>query len=492
MVIALALAILPTAARADNFDQVLVQEHAPKLYGLFEKAGYKTIGFLNFSLARESIDKAPSFHNAPITRVLPARLQNALLLYAATKFENELQLLADPSAVAGEKGVTSYLNPADRAKLFGLTFPVIAVGSRPAPAKPDAFVVGEIRLSTDKSKTTVVLQVIDARSPEKPQPLYEFGVPTDLSILAETGVSFSIRSRDAKAPRNPPRVNVVEPRGDVVTSDILPVADKRRGGQGGDQPAEALASDWIDFQVMYDSVPQRVVRDDEDRAKYVVKGVEPGQRITFRLKNSSNEKLGVAVLVNKKNVLYGEDIETRDPRRLSKLILQPQSEQTIAGIMDVEGGGQQANVVRELRGLSRQETEEALQELGQSNYCGHITIYVFQEGKERAPVSGTPGKRTEGGASVPTLPVAAGAATASNGLRNPSNRLAWVGAGSLEKLFKESDEVAKARDVLIEARGPAKTIETKGDRLANPEYVEVLHIRYWQSANRPSPTGPRD
>src|SRR5687768_1497429 len=105
-----ALAV-PAVGRADSFDQVLTQEHAPKLYGLLDKAGYKAVGFLNFSLAREAIDKTPSFHNAPITRVLPARLQNALLLYSATKFENELKLLADPSAVAVEKGVAGYRTP---------------------------------------------------------------------------------------------------------------------------------------------------------------------------------------------------------------------------------------------------------------------------------------------------------------------------------------------------------------------------------------------
>jgi hypothetical protein len=447
----------PVAARADSFDQVLTQEHAPKLYALLDKAGYKAVGFLNFSLSRESLDKTSSFHNAPITRVLPARLQNALLLYAATKFENDLKLLADPSAVAGEKGVASYRTPADLTKLFELTFPVVAVGTPAELVKPDAFVIGDINLSADRTTTQVTLKVLDARSPE-PKELYSFAVPTDLSILAESGVSFSLRSRDVK-----PQVRDV----------VLPGEVRNKVGES----TSALGSAWIDFDVLYDSVPQKINRDVIDPAKYMVPGVKPGQRITFRVKNVSKVKLGVAVLVNKKNVLYGEDIETRDPRRLSKIILTAGTEQSIHGLLDVEGDGRQANIVRELRGLSDQETAAAAKELGASNYCGHITVYVFREGVEQV----TSAPKTEKAATpVATTPP-------SNGLRNPSNRLSWVSAGSLEKLFKESDEVARARDVLIDTGAATQKIETREDRINNPEYAEAIHIRYWQPAKSNAP-----
>lgn len=409
----LIITCLASTIHADSIDDVLGQKHIEQIYNFLEGKGYKTVGLLNFSLKRDQLDNSPTFQAGPISRSLPIRIQNALALWSPGQFGNEIRLIDDACRVIEKSGVNSYQNQEERDKLFSLDFPILAYPktAKATLSKADVFIVGDVAISADRKQTTVTLKYFDNQSNKEPTEFHKIVVPTDLTILAESGISFALNARDfdkiigkqrkdkllevaGPALEMPDKQKVKEKTEPVTTNDTQQKSNTSGGTNDNSGTAasimvpcstnELIWKDWVDLTVLYEDAPQTVYRNPDDRAKFLIKEPKEGQKISFKIKNVSNEKLGIVLLVNKHNVLDSEDIETDTPDKFSKLILMPNGqgvdEFTVKGYIKLNTSNLEDSKVQLFEIMSSARTIElARHELGKSNHYGHITLYVFRD-----------------------------------------------------------------------------------------------------------------
>jgi len=181
-----ALVGCPNSARAD-FDKTLALKVAPDLLKYLRDNGYHSVGVLKFRVKRGN--EPESFYVGPLNDTLVTRLENALV-YKCDEGDS-FQLLQNPSAEAAQqKQKLSYLNPAGRAKLLELEYP-LAFGDEKARVKPDVFLTGLVEIRPLEHRATLTIEAFSQKSKDLTK-VGSFEVPLDRAILVDAGMPFAI------------------------------------------------------------------------------------------------------------------------------------------------------------------------------------------------------------------------------------------------------------------------------------------------------------
>jgi hypothetical protein len=342
-----------TPARADNIDDELLEQASTLLDDLRDK--YQNIGVLKFRVQKG--EQAASFDVGLLNANMAARLENALILSNDVKKPVGIARVATASLKrlidAGQGADASYLKPETRKALFDGDYP-LAWGSK--KVKVDAFLTGEVILSKDLKKTTVVVECFGPNDPAL-RKLLDFTVKTDRNILADTGASFSLVRRSVSLLR----------RGDELDEEAVAYAALKKD----DPKAEEGAFDsLLSFDVFYGDEKQKVqpIRDGLER---LVPEPKPGQEVRFELKNRTTEKLGVVLRVNGINTLHKEAAD-RPIEQYTRWVLAPNTPYSIRGFYVNDGTKTNCQKfdVRSPRGMSNLDPDK----------LGLIEIDLFRAG----------------------------------------------------------------------------------------------------------------
>lgn len=303
--------------------------------------GYQNVGVLKFRVQKPPTGKE-DFQAGPLNVVVTRAVENALIVHNEDP-QLRMGLLRDaPKVINDQKARLSYLKPDDCKQMFELNYPLAWGESK---VRPDAFVTGVVRLSPDRTTTTVDIEVVDKQT-LKPTRLYGFDVPTDRSILFDVCEGFAI-GRDQIRTAGP--------------EELDKAANKN---SAGDSP--------LDISIRYDGVPQTISEAVIDGRK-VRRVAEPEERnkVTFVMKNRWDEPIAVVLAVNGRNTVHGDDVTENSVLNSSTWVLQPGREYTVAGYYHKDG-----QTLTPFAVLSK-EKSAAVEEQDPNPYLGLIQVAVF-------------------------------------------------------------------------------------------------------------------
>jgi hypothetical protein len=353
-----------TCHAQESLERGLLKQ-APDLIKYFKAQGYKNVGVLKFSIAREPEEKFSD--NVGTMNLLAARrLELALIL--ANDPRNPVGIIDNASAVASRIAGACHLKKDARQKLFTKEYP-LAWGKD--MVRPDAFVTGTAVISKDLRKLTLSLQVL-GRDTNKLDPWgQDFQVANSTDRLAEMGESFEMRGvfddGQSEVVKAKNQEKVYQEAVKVYQQQIKHPADPTRK----DQPPVTL-------EVRYDRT--KVPLEFRDGKAYI-REPRQGQKVVFGLKrDASKEKYGVVLKVNGENTLVKQRLPDLTCK---KWILYP-----AGGPWEIRGF-YVGKVVQEFRVASDAESQQRAFHYGPD--VGTITMTVFREQKGKIP----PGKLNE-------------------------------------------------------------------------------------------------
>lgn len=373
-----------SAARADNLDQKLLQT-APRVMDYLKDKGYKYVGVLTFRF-QDDPQKDPKFRGTLLNANMADRTERALVM--AIDPEHPVYILAEARKTAATKiPGSNYRTANDRRRLFEVKYPLpVPTGER--FVTPDAFVTGKVSLSKNYATTSVSIEIFDRANPEKPTRITSFDVQTDRLMLADAGRGYSLSRHWARFSR-----------GDVSEKDIWDtvVRDQQQadigssstggstssGGQptgpdGGRQDAQlnpvnpmVPGSFPVTLTIRYNDQPQQIVQDTMVTGQnFRVVDPQQGQRVTFGVVNTSNDRLGMVLTINGVNTLYEE---TGTPDQMARWVLEPGKEYRIQGFYQAD-----MQNFKPIEGLSHEDSMMRVSELGGAEKAGLIHVYIFR------------------------------------------------------------------------------------------------------------------
>jgi hypothetical protein len=336
-----ALALAATNPAPAGVLESKLQAEGIRMLEKLKAKGYNNVGVLKFRVQKPPTGKE-EFNAGPLNVVVTRAVENALIVQNQDP-ELRLGLLRDaPKVINDKKARLSYLKPDDCKQMFEMTYPM-AWGKD--TAQPDAFVTGLVKLSPDRTTTTVDIEVVDKQT-LKPTRLYGFDVPTDRSILFDVCEGFAVG------------------REQIRTAGPEEIDRAATGALDGDSP--------LDLTIRYDGVPQEIVETLIDGRK-VRTVAEPQERhkVTFVIKNRWNVPIGVVLAVNGRNTVHGDDVTENSVFNAGMWVLQPGKEYTVAGYYGKDGQTLTPFVV-----LSDKKSA-LIEEQDPNPYLGLIQVAVF-------------------------------------------------------------------------------------------------------------------
>lgn len=314
--IALALLAAAAPARADNIDEELIQRARTVMKDLQDRQ-YKNVGVLKFRVKKGPHE--PSFNVGLLNANMASRLETALVLVNNDK--NPLGITRDASQfAAAQDPKLSYLNPKDWGKFFDQAFP-LAWGKD--KVKVDAFLTGQVKINPTTHKTTVIIESFD-RKAEELREVVNFTVPTDRSILADTGESFSLVMRD-----------LAKKRGEELEEEAVRDSEDRDKGKKVADNRDAIEN-LLDVEIYYDDKRSEVTEDKTVKGEKRVAEPREGQKVHFVLRNRTNERIGVVLRINGVNTLHKEGTD-KQIDQYTKWILDPKKTYTLRGFYLEDG-----------------------------------------------------------------------------------------------------------------------------------------------------------
>jgi hypothetical protein len=332
-----------SAARADNIDAALLRE-SPKVMKFLQDRHYRNVGVLKFRIQKG--DRPVTFKAGTLNANLPLRLENALIL--ADTGANPIGMIHDADKVAAARNLPSYTNATGRQRLFQESFP-LAWGSREVRA--DAFLTGVVTVAPDLRKATVIIEAFD-RDARQLSKVRAFEVDTDRTILADIGQSFLL-SRGLTRPRD----------FEIAAADDAVERDQKKTSPL--QSSERL----VDLEIRYDGVKQEMTPDPSTPGNLAVAEPRENQAVSFVIRNISQEKVGVVLMINGDNTLFGERGE---PLQCSWRIVKPGEEREVTGI------NEDYKVLRPFTVLSEAESEA----VAYTDKVGLIELHVIRAAPE--------------------------------------------------------------------------------------------------------------
>ncbi len=316
----LSLAFLAGAvgsARADNIDEKLLDEALSKIMKDLRSHKYQNVGVLKFRVQRG--DRPSSYSASLLNANMATRLETALILVNDVK--KPIGITRDASQViAARDPKANYITPKDRAALFDYLLPLAWGTER---VKVDAFLTGLVKINPASRRTTVVIEAFDPKATDLRE-VANFTVPTDRSILSDSGASFSLVMRD-----------LVKKRGEELAEEAARYNDERDKKPLAQDPD--AVENLVDLSVYYDDQKIPVV-EDRNNAKGEKRVAEPpmGARVTFGLKNKTNERLAVVLRINGLNTAAPEGSE-KQIDQYTRWVLEPGKPYVIAGFYREDG-----------------------------------------------------------------------------------------------------------------------------------------------------------
>ncbi len=340
-VVACALAAVPTVAKADQIDRVLVNDSADVAERV---AGLKArhIAVLPFQVKIGS--QPATFKQGLEGTQLANKLQNLLILTNPAGEAGEYTVLGDAGKTAAAAGkargkAIDWTTPEGRKALLALQLPVVWDDAK--KLAPDTYLTGELTLTADLKGATVKLVSFSAKdggaalkSMCNLQESATAKIRVDRNTLADLGKSFAVSKSVLTKPHAKTTAGrtkaVVEP--DETASESAAGAGGLAAGpsSGG---ATAFANCPVELTVIASGQPIAISPDGSNNFR-LAKTPPPGTDLSFNLKNTGDKAVAVLLTIDGINVIQIEDDQRADVNanreKWRKFVLQPGTLYTIA------------------------------------------------------------------------------------------------------------------------------------------------------------------
>ncbi|MFO0843638.1 MAG: hypothetical protein U0797_14785 [Gemmataceae bacterium] len=375
---------LAGGARADRLDAEM-NKKMPEVVEQLKKA-YKTVGVLRFRV--QDAGQKESF-NSPLSGRMAERVETLLILHAGETEAKALGVVRDVGLTASKAKVGGwYGSAAERKKLFEQAYPM-AWGAK--TAKVDAFLTGKVELTPDRSKTTVTVEYFDKNDPGKVKTLARFTESTTVYVLRDMGHGF-VLSRGAKNDLKALKRNTTSAasRFAIRTVNLNQPGqqnaeggeDKTEGETGGKAQPQTQASPknlgGIEFQMLVNDrqVGYRSTGSQDEAKHFEVESPTKGSKVGFRLKNTTDKWLAVALRLNGVNTI---NERTGDVATSQKWAVPPGKSYLIQGFYEFPPPQDAGLMHKPFKVLVGQEAQEYKgQEMGDKK--GLIEVDVFEAG----------------------------------------------------------------------------------------------------------------
>jgi hypothetical protein len=458
-----AVALSAPLARADNLDTSLVK-HAPEVMHYLREHHCKNVGILKFRVQK---GKQPtSFKVGPLNDNLPGRLEIALCL--ANKEQSPIGIIHDADHVALVKKLPSYTNPAGKHVLFAQKY---RLAWESPPVSPDLFLTGFVTIPPDLKTATVTIEAFGPAS-TKPSKVVSFPVAVDRSLLVDLNESFQVSSR--KLGRRT--------RGDIdLDEDAVEDASKKdnmqttavTSGGGGNLPAGspiAKNSDekLLDFQILYDGVPQPVTADPGSPGELHIPEPNENQAVSIAVRSVAPDRIGLVLMVNGVSTLY-EEPQQDDVSKNLAWVLDPGRQYVIKGYQ------QDNKTFKPFRVLSSADSEAV-------SYCentGLIHFHIVRSCGSDGPkqIVGHDGA-TKGDTPASSMNISLRGLSRSALAKGGHTR----SLAALKKAYREHSHIGgprKGRGLLVQDQTVAEGA-IRNDQVQNPVHVQTIVVRYYK------------
>ena len=229
-----------TSARGDAIDVELMNNSRQIVSALHERH-YRNVAVLPFRVQKSG--ERPTFHAGLINQNLPERVGNAIIL-GMRSGEPLIALCTDPvEVIENELGATGYRTQADRARLFGPTYPVITGGRRHL----DAFLTGKVVLDESRSQVRVEIEAFGATNPGLVEDVCTFTCALDDFVLTDSSIGFAHSDGRRVLTRSLSDDDIVAGPSNGSASPRRPLAPLRSSTLSDASPLSI-----VDFKIMYD------------------------------------------------------------------------------------------------------------------------------------------------------------------------------------------------------------------------------------------------
>lgn len=483
-------------ASIKRLDENTIIRESAQIVKSLHKVGCKNVGVLNFRVQiRNGNEK---FQAGGIGSRMAQWLQNGLVF--AQNPADPIGVIDNASSVVAQKLPNANYRTADaRQKLFSIKYP-LAWGD--SVVVPDFLLTGKVIV--DKT-TKIVIEAIPRSQPNVLAKVHEFEVKTDLDILAESGIGYTLSPRLARGMRFD---RIPGSKGaslvDATETSLLALFDEEKskstfhnslpenpeensnsdngdssseisieellgnGGEGSSNEPGELATPagaenpYVQLTILYNGTPQTISEDLSSSADGELKQLEvpepqKGDTVTFKVKNLTSDRLGVLLAVNNVNTLHDEKLGSADKSTIlgmSRWILEPNKEYTISGFYPDSGT---------LRPIKIVETDDdGFSDLSGDENAGLITFAVMGQGSQEAQLAFSDGQKSFGKG------LKSSRITMSN--RKPTS----------VKEYQQMLASMKPGKGLMAASNESKSVSLQEDSLPNPVVLSISQIRYWR------------
>lgn len=459
--------------RADNIDQKLI-EKASEIMKYLKDHKYKNVGVLKFTVQKGDKGKE-SYAAGEMNSNMATRLENALILLEDPK--NPIGIIHDASRTAASRQLSSR-DAKGRRGMFEENKFHLAWGKD--TVKADAFLTGDVKISSDNKNAHVSIKIFDAKTDKKE--ILKFDTKTDHNILSEAGQSWRLpRSlRPTKKSRD----------FDGEKQDEAAANNATQQDQGKDPPVADKADEPVKLHVIFDGneVPieadpanpgERRVRMLKKKRDVGTKTTDvsssgPTQSVQFIIENTGKDSYGVVLKVNGQNTVF---LEEEEADKCTKWVIGPGQKYTIKGFFTQLDGKN----LSPFKVLSDEESQKLADEWKDNDKLGLIDFHVFQAGGAELKVAEAR-KPSLRGLSKRTL-----------GMQKPASLEAMQAA--LHKSTHTSRSVKDNSKLEVNRRGlidQAKEATQAGDTITKVPFenpVEIYHtsIRYYTVSSATTP-----
>jgi hypothetical protein len=459
-------------ARADNLDTSLVK-HTPEVMHYLREHHCKNVGILKFRVQK---GKQPiSFKVGPLNDNLAGRLETALCL--ANKEQSPIGIIHDADHVALVNKLPSYTHPAGKHALFAQKY---RLAWESPPVSPDLFLTGFVTVPPDMKTATVTIEAFGPAS-TKPSKVVSFPVAVDRSLLVDLNESFQVSSR--RLGRHTRDIDLDEDAVEDASNKDNTQTTAVTSGDGGNRSAAVAAKNsdekLLDFQILYDGIPQPVTADPGSPGELHVPEPNENQAVSIAVRSVAPDRIGLVLMVNGVSTLY-EEPQQGDVSKNLAWVLDPGHQYVIKGYQ------QDNKTFKPFRVLSSADSEAV-------SYCentGLIHFHIVRSGV-LGVIDYLPPTRPDGPKQI------AGAEGATKGdtpassmnisLRGLSRSALAKGGhtrslAALKKAYRDHSHIGgprKGRGLVVQDQNVAEGA-IRNDQVQNPVHVQTIVVRYYK------------
>jgi hypothetical protein len=315
---------------------IALLESVPNLALLLKENNVKSIGVLPFRLRRGANQE--SSDGALIQSNFAARLERSLVLIRSDEmpFEVAFDILGQMKQSQLE---IDYRTSEGRMMLMQQTYDLPVLGQK---TTLDCLISGVIEVSEDWKDSQISLEYCLASKPSKVIQSEPHKIRTDLNMLVGMGRGFGLPNKMNRTVSGASDIEGLEKNGFRLSNDATAEKIRKSESNATNDPltdnvagavvvSDPFANSPVALKVLYDGKPQAFFQDSiRSSYNFSIRDPKEKQRVTFRLENRSNERVGVILSVNGRSLLYGQDSFRNE--RLPKFVLEPGKAYSVEGL----------------------------------------------------------------------------------------------------------------------------------------------------------------